>query len=287
MPAKTFGVICTKGGVGKTTTCANIGGILADMGQRVLLIDCDPQQSLSRVFRLSHRAPFALTQLYRAASAEHCISETEFPNLHIVLNDDPKKDEVGTFLRESVYHFHNLGAAINGIRDQYDYVIIDTQGAKGIIQESVVLASDALLSPVQPKVLDSREFIVGTVDVYRKLQPKPGFPSITGRPTPPLRVLINQADNTTASEQVIRNLRKYFDQEADGLITVLNTMIPDLNAYAMATSTGVPVHRYERSRRGPTLAALHIMTQLIHELEPKLSDMTPTITAVEEVSSGQ
>jgi chromosome partitioning related protein ParA len=131
MPAKTYGVICTKGEVGKTTTCANIGGILADMNQRVLLIDCDPQQSLSRIFKLSQKAPFGLTQLYKSASAEACISKTEIKNLDIVLNDDPKKDgQVETFLRESVYHFHNLREALNRLNEDYDYIIIDTQCTK-------------------------------------------------------------------------------------------------------------------------------------------------------------
>ena len=45
--SKTYGIVSTKGGVGKTTVAANLGGILADMNQRVLLIDADFQQSLS------------------------------------------------------------------------------------------------------------------------------------------------------------------------------------------------------------------------------------------------
>jgi chromosome partitioning related protein ParA len=57
MPAnpKIYGVICTKGGVGKTTMAANLGAILADMGQRVLLVDADPQQSLSRVYPIKQQ----------------------------------------------------------------------------------------------------------------------------------------------------------------------------------------------------------------------------------------
>ncbi|MEQ9511122.1 MAG: ParA family protein, partial [Alloalcanivorax xenomutans] len=56
--------ICsTKGGVGKTTTTANLGGILADAGQRVLLVDADIQPTLSSYYPLSERSPYGLHQL--------------------------------------------------------------------------------------------------------------------------------------------------------------------------------------------------------------------------------
>lgn len=63
MALKTYGIICTKGGVGKTTNCANLGAILADMDQRVLLIDADPQQSLTRYFPLDVEAGNGLIQI--------------------------------------------------------------------------------------------------------------------------------------------------------------------------------------------------------------------------------
>lgn len=56
----TLSVVATKGGVGKTTLCANIGGFLADMGYRVLLIDADIQPALTRHFQLSHVAEHGL-----------------------------------------------------------------------------------------------------------------------------------------------------------------------------------------------------------------------------------
>jgi chromosome partitioning related protein ParA len=279
MPAKIYGIICTKGGVGKTTTAANLGGILADMGQKTLLIDCDPQQTLSRVFKIAESAPYGLIQMYQNASADQCISKTHFPNLDIVVNNDPGKEPVvATFLRQSFYHIQHLWKAVFDLKSEYDYIIIDTQGAKGIIQESVLFAADALLSPVQPNGLDGREFITGTVETYRQMSPKAGFPSVTGRPVPPMKVMINMADRTIQAEQIIKNLRKYFDAETDGMITVLNTVIPDLASYKQATPAGIPVHRFETSRHGPTLAALHIMTQLVHELEPKLIDISPRWT---------
>lgn len=276
--AKTYGINCTKGGVGKSTTAANLGGIVADMGKKVLLIDCDPQQSLSRWYPIVEKASFGLTRLFKNASAEGCISKTVIEGLDIVLNDDPSKDPaIANFIRESVFNNFHLKNAIEELGDQYDYVFIDTQGAKGIIQESVLFASDIVLSPVQPNGLDAKEFIYGTLESYKVLIPKPGFPNITGRAAPPpLRVLINMADRTQMTENVVKQLRKRFDTEADHLISVLNTQIPDLTAYKEAAAARTPVHRYERSREGPTLSALQIMTKLVHELEPKLIDLSPS-----------
>jgi chromosome partitioning related protein ParA len=218
MPAKTYGVICTKGGVGKTTVTAFTGAILADMGQRVLLVDADPQQSLSRFYSIASQAPFGLSQLYRNANPEGCISKTTISNLDIVINDDSGGDNgaITNFLRESFTHIQHLHAALQTLSDQYDYILIDTQGAKGIIQESVIFASDILLSPVKPQVLDSREFIHGTVDLINKFKPKPGFTSMTGRALPPVKVLINMWDRTVNADQVSRYLRSEFDRQIDG-----------------------------------------------------------------------
>lgn len=129
MPAKTYGVICTKGGVGKTTVTAFTGAILADMGQRVLLIDADPQQSLSRFYSIKDQAPFGLTQLYRNANPDGCISKTNIANLDIIINDDAGggNGAITNFLRESFTHIQHLHAALQTICDQYDCIFIDTQ----------------------------------------------------------------------------------------------------------------------------------------------------------------
>lgn len=274
---KIIGTICTKGGVGKTTVTANIGALLADMGQRVLLIDADPQQTLSRFYPIFEQAPFGLTQLYKSANAAKAISTTSIPNLHIVIGDDNKSEGViPAFLRESVTHIQHLRAALHALSDLYDYVLIDTQGASGIIQESVIFAADVLLSPTKPAILDTREFIFGTVELVNKFQPRPGFVSVLGRPVPPVRCLINLWDRTRNSAEVIGFLRTEFDKEADGAITVLNTIIPQLTVYSVASGSGIPVHRKEPipARKGG-VSALEVMLALVHELEPKLSNITP------------
>lgn len=287
MPAKIYGTVCTKGGVGKTTVTANLGALLADMGQRVLLVDADPQQSLSRIYPISFKSAFGLTQLYRNANPESCISKTIIKNLDIVINDDPRGDTgaITNFLRESFTHSQHLSVALQTLRDKYDYILIDTQGAKGIIQESVILAADILISPVQPQILDSREFIHGTVELINKFKPKPGFASMTSGPLPHVKVLINMWDRTINAVQVSRHLRAEFDRQIDGHISVLDTFIPRLKIYSEATGKREPVHRHEQAHT-TTIPALVTMMELIYELEPKLIGQEPSWDGMNKRNSG-
>lgn len=273
--SKIYGIVCTKGGVGKTTLAANIGAILADMGQRVLLVDTDPQQSLSRHYQITEHAGFGLTQTYRSASTHGCISKTNIPNLDIILNDDPQGEHISTFLRESYTHFQHLRVALESLTD-YEYVLIDTQGSKGIIQETVIFAGDVLLSPVKPKYLDTREFIHGTIELVNKFKPRPGFVPLSSRPLAPIKALINMWDRTNSATAITNELRSQFDQAVDGSVIVLNEVIPYLNPYADAAGLGVPVHRFEVARSGPTKSAHYTMLDLIYELEPKLMGVTPS-----------
>ena len=83
--------ICsTKGGVGKTTLTANLGGFLTDAGQRVLLVDADIQPTLSSYFPLSSQAEGGLHQLITTGQIHGTISKTGIPGLDIVVSDDPE-----------------------------------------------------------------------------------------------------------------------------------------------------------------------------------------------------
>ncbi|HFB4277825.1 TPA: AAA family ATPase [Neisseria gonorrhoeae] len=79
----------TKGGVGKTTLIANVSAVLADIGLRVLMIDCDVQPSLSKYYPISHRAPNGIVELLLGENTEEIIrstiSNTVFPNLDIAM----------------------------------------------------------------------------------------------------------------------------------------------------------------------------------------------------------
>lgn len=271
--AKIYGVISTKGGVGKTSFCAQFGGILADMKQRVLLVDADFQQSLSRYYRIAQTAPHGLRKLITTADPTGCISRTDIENLDIILSDDPNHKLI-EWLRESVHHSFYLTAALKKIKDNYDIIIIDSQGARSIMQESIIFASNELISPIVPKYLDSQEFMRGTVDMMKSLEPADGIgfqmPNI-----PNLKGLIYKQDRTNDAVAIANALRKKFYNVTDGKIEVLRAFIPELSCYAKAAARRVPVHRIEPKRVGPTPSALETYLETVQELLPHLSDIHP------------
>jgi len=102
--AKSIGIVSTKGGVGKTSVTASIGAVLADMGQKVLLVDGDFQQSLSSYYPITKKAELGIIELITKVSPEKCISKTDIPNLHIIQSND-NKAKLLYWLKESTTTF--------------------------------------------------------------------------------------------------------------------------------------------------------------------------------------
>jgi len=274
--AKIYGIVSTKGGVGKTSLCANLGGILADMGQRVLLVDGDYQQTLSSYYQIDeiNRSKHALTRLIQSYDPTDCISKTSINNLDIVESDDPE-GRLLEWLKQATNNVFYLAASLKKLEDKYDYILIDSQGAKGILQESIIFASDALISPIIPDVLESREFMRGTIQMLKDLEPPQGM-SFHMPKIPPLYGVIYRQDRTVNSEKIANAIRKQFYDATKGQISILNTFVPMMSAYKKASGLFQPVHRIEVTRQGPTSSAHDIFLSLVYELLPHLSDITPT-----------
>ena len=88
--ALTLTIVSTKEGVGKTMVAANLAALLADIRQRVLLVDADPQPTLSGYYPIADLAAGGLTRLIVDASAEGTVSRTHIAGLDIVVSDDPE-----------------------------------------------------------------------------------------------------------------------------------------------------------------------------------------------------
>ncbi|MEW7996291.1 MAG: ParA family protein [Candidatus Thiodiazotropha endolucinida] len=260
-------VMSTKGGVGKTTQTANLGGILADLGQRVLLVDADAQPTLSSYFELKHQAEHGLSALITGPQLEGVISRTAIDNLDIIISDDPEGA-----LQNWILHTPDgrvrLKHLLSKFDDNYDFVLIDTQGAVGPLQDAAVLAADMLLSPIPPEILSAREFNRGTLDMLQRLQPMTHM----GAPVGPLYGLIYRMDRTIDAQRIARELRRE-SAPSRGQIRILDTVIPTTVAYREAATSRMPVHRWERRRSGPSSSARETMLALVRELFPHLSDV--------------
>lgn len=271
-------IVSTKGGVGKTTLTANLGGILADSYYRVLLIDADPQPTLSSYYKLKYRANHGLTHLLVNSTVATVISHTNIDHLDIILSDDPQ-GKLRDWIRDTVDGRVRLKYILAKLETQYDFVLIDTQGAVGPLQDAAVAAADFMLSPIPPEILSAREFVRGTVSMIQRLEPMARL----GAPIGPLRGVIYRQDRTVDARTIADELRKASFLPSKGAITILNTVIPNAVAYREAATLKIPVHRLERERKGPTLSALDTMQSLARELIPNLPNLDAIGTEQEEV----
>jgi chromosome partitioning related protein ParA len=259
--ALTLTIVSTKGGVGKTTLAANLAALLADIGQRVLLVDADPQPTLSSYYPIADFAAGGLTRLIVDASAEGTVSRTHIANLDIVVSDDPE-GRLQNWILHTPDGRVRLRHLLRRIDGRYDLIIVDTQGAVGPLQDAAVLAADLLVSPIPPEILSAREFARGTLAMLERLRPMAAL----GAPVGPLRGVIYRVDRTRDARGIAGELRKESYAESRGGITILDAVIPASVAFREAATRREPVHRWDRGR------SLEAMTAMGAELLPHLSE---------------
>ncbi len=260
-------ITSTKGGVGKTTLTANLGGMLADLGQRVLLVDVDVQPTLSSYYPLAYRAGAGLTSLITASAVEDIVSHTTIDELDLVVSDDPE-GRLQNWILHTPDGRVRLKHLLSSLEDSYDFILLDTQGAVGPLQDAAVLAADLLLSPIPPEILSAREFTRGTVQMLERLRPM----AYLGAPVGPLRGLIYRMDRTVDARRIAEELRRESYGPSKGAITILDTVIPNTVAYREAATAREPIHRWERTRTGPTPSGHAAMLELAYELFPHLPE---------------
>ena len=264
---KVVSIISTKGGVGKTTTAANLGGFLADAGFRVLLVDLDVQPTLSSYFTLVRRAAGGIYELlaFNEGRPERLISHTGIVNLDLILSNDERGD-----LNSLLLHAPDGRLRLRHLRQtferDYDLMLLDTQGARSVLLEMAVLASDLTLSPVTPEILAARELRRGTVQLIQDVAPFRHW----GIEPPPLKLLLNRVPTVSANARLMTQaLRQIFRDEPG--ITVLATYVPALEVYPRASTSALPVHRLEsRAPSGRVApAAAQTLSALASELFPE------------------
>lgn len=237
---KIIPLISTKGSVGKTVLVIHIAGYLADQGKKVLLIDADSQQSLSKFFDydvdpgvVAHNG-FGKWLTGQASFEQVVLHTANHSNIDIIINDDPEKYIVPKFLHSFGSAIFQFGALLAQIKAEgrYDYIFIDTEGTDGrdhdgrSIQNSALLTEpDFVLTVTKTKILYAME-VLRVLDVYNNALAEYRF--IQKDCHPPLKFLINEHDrNLNMAREVLNELQRTFAQdERFAAATLLKTIVP-------------------------------------------------------------
>ena len=269
-------IISTKGGVGKTTISANLGGFLADAGLRVLLLDLDIQPTLSSYYKLRSMAACGMYELIASneIDLQKIISRTTITNLDLVFSNDGK-GHLNTLLLHAPDGRFRLRNIMHIFEPHYDLVLIDTQGARSVMLEMAIVASDKLISPVTPDILAAREFRRGTLELLEDIKPY----SRLGITVPKIEMLMNRVPSVSKNARLIQKMLRELFQEQECL-SFLETNMPAIEAYATSAINALPVHRVETrqpsGRRSP--AALDSVKTLACELFPEWSEQLMSVT---------
>jgi len=231
---KIVSVCNQKGGTGKTTTTVNLSAALAEEGKKILVVDADPQgNATSGVGVNKNELNLSVYDLLlnRAAAAEVLIKEV-CPNLDIIpcnINLTGAEIElVGALSRET-----RLKKSLESIKDNYDFIFIDSPPSLGLLTLNSLVASNTILIPIQCEfyALEGVSQLLKTFNLIREgLNPRL---SVEG-------VLLTMADfRTNLTNEVIKEIRGYFKEK------VYSTIIPRNVRLSEAPSYGKPIMFYD------------------------------------------
>jgi len=183
--ARVISLCNQKGGVGKTTTTINLGAALAEHGRRVLLVDFDPQGSLSVGLGMNpHDLELTVYNLLlqRDVAIEDVLVATEVPGMDLLpSNIDLSAAEVQ--LVHEVAREQTLDRVLEPVREHYDVILIDCQPSLGLLTVNALTASDGVIVPLECEYFALRgvALLKNTIDkVQQRLNPKLRIDGVLG-----------------------------------------------------------------------------------------------------------
>lgn len=235
---KIIAIANQKGGVGKTTTSVNLSTILAKKGKKVVLLDADPQGNATSGLGVEKDAGKSLYDvLINEEPVENALQDTIEKNLKICPSSmnlaGAEVELVSQMSRE-----HRLKEQLDKIKEDYDYIFIDCPPSLGLITLNSFTAADSVMIPVQCEyyALEGLGQLINTINLVKKHLNK--SLEIEGA------VLTMYDIRTNLSNQVVREVKKYFDDK------VYKTVIPRNVRLSEAPSFGMPISIFDPRSKG-------------------------------------
>lgn len=237
--AKTISIINQKGGVGKTTTAINLSALVADMGQRVLIVDLDPQGNTTSGLGVAVEDKSVYEVLMGRVQMKELVEKTDYKNLSIAGSDirlaGAELELVSAEKRE-----YRLKTALAAVAKDFDFIFIDCPPSLSLLTVNALTASDSVMIPIQCEyyALEGVASLLQTIQRVKKT-----FNhrlEIEG-------VLLTMLDGrTNLGLQVVDEVKKHFKKQ------VYATVIPRTVRLGEAPSHGEPIHVYDKRSSGTT-----------------------------------
>jgi chromosome partitioning protein len=232
--------ICNqKGGTGKTTSSINLAAYFANLDKKVMLIDLDPQANATSGIGVNKHNIVKSTYhiLLEELDINEILQPTALSNLMVAPSNldltGAEVELVGVMGRE-----HRLRKALERVRDNFDFIFIDSPPSLGLLTINALCASDSIIIPVQCEyyALEGLTQLVNTIKLVKEnLNPNL---EIEG-------VILTMADyRTNLTKEVIREARDYFKEK------IYKTVIPRNIRLTEAPSFGKPILLYDKESIG-------------------------------------
>ena len=244
-----------KGGVGKTTTTINLSACLAEQGQKVLVIDVDPQgNTTSGLWIDKNNTENTVYELMLGeASIDDCIYKSVMDDLDVIPSNvnlaGAEIDLIDIDDREYI-----LKKIVNSLKEKYDFILLDCPPSLSMLTVNAMTAANTVLVPIQCEyyALEGLSQLIRTINlVKQKLNPELEIEGV---------VFTMYDARTNLSLQVVENVKANLKQ------TVYKTIIPRNIRLAEAPSHGLPINLYDSKSAGAESYRL-LAEEVIHRGE--------------------